>query len=134
MRVDDTGTVLASNPISFIAARADDATQSVLAKAALRTRPSGIRIEQYVRARVVWSTEPQLTVPVVAVNRISGQYFVFVAESSGAGVVARQKPVTVGDLTNGTYVVQGGLKAGEKVVVTATDDLRDGVVVNPSAR
>ena len=28
----------------------------------------------------------------------------------------------------------GGVKAGEKVVVTATDDLRDGLVVNPTAR
>ena len=84
--LDDTGAVLASNPISFIAARADDATQSVLAKAALRSRPPGIRIEQYVRARVVWNTEPQLTVPVVAVNRISGQYFVFVAEIGRAHV------------------------------------------------
>ena len=130
--LDDTGTVLASNPISFIAARADDATQSVLVKAALRSRPPAIRIEQYVRARVVWSTEPRITVPVVAVNRISGQYFVFVAESSATGVVARQKPVSVGDRTNGTYVVQGGLKAGDRVIVSNLQKIGDGAPVKPS--
>ena len=48
---------------------------------------------QYVRARIIWSNEPALTVPVVAVNRIGGQYFVFVAEAGAKGVVARQKPI-----------------------------------------
>ncbi len=80
--LDGEGEVIATNPITFIAPRADDATQSVLVKAPL---PRGGRRRcacmQYVRARIVWSSEPALTVPVVAVNRISGQYFVFVAEN-----------------------------------------------------
>ena len=37
---------------------------------------------QYVRARIIWSNEPALAVPIVAVNRVAGQYFVFVAEPS----------------------------------------------------
>ena len=80
------GKVIATNPITFIAPRADDATQSILVKATLRTRPPGIRVQQYVRARIVWSNEPAISVPVVAVNRISGQYFVFVAEQGAAGL------------------------------------------------
>ncbi len=73
-------------PITFIAPRADDATQSVLVKAALRQTPPGCACMQYVRARIVWSNEPALAVPVVAVNRIAGQYFVFVAETGDQGI------------------------------------------------
>jgi RND family efflux transporter MFP subunit len=131
--LDADGKVIASNPITFIAPRADDATQSILVKATLRTRPPGIRVQQYVRARIVWSTAPAISVPVVAVNRISGQYFVFVAEQGQGGLVARQKPVTVGDLIGDSYIVRSGIKEGEKVIVSNIQKLQDGVPVKPEA-
>ena len=37
--LDDAGKVIASNPVTFVAPRADDATQSVLVKATLQRRP-----------------------------------------------------------------------------------------------
>ena len=40
---------------------------------------------QYVRARIIWSNEPTLAVPIVAVSRLAGQHFVFVAEQGAAG-------------------------------------------------
>jgi len=88
---------------------------------------------QYVRARIVWSNEPALAVPVVAVNRISGQYFVFVAEQGQQGFVARQKPVTVGEVVGEDYIVQAGLKAGERVIVSNIQKIGDGAPVKPSA-
>ena len=51
----------------------DDATQSVLVKARLRNQPPSLRVLQYARARIVWSNDPALTIPVVAVNRLGGQ-------------------------------------------------------------
>jgi hypothetical protein len=131
--LDTDGHVIATNPITFIAPRADDVTQSILVKATLRTRPPGIRVQQYVRARIVWSTEPTIAVPVVAVNRISGQYFVFVAEQGRGGFVAHQKPVTVGDLIGDSYIVRSGVKEGEKVIVSNIQKLQDGVPVKPEA-
>jgi RND family efflux transporter MFP subunit len=131
--LDATDKVIASNPITFIAPRADDATQSILVKATLRSRPAGIRVQQYVRARIVWSNEPTIAVPVVAVNRISGQYFVFVAEEGRGGMVAHQKPVTVGDLIGDSYVVRSGIKEGEKVIVSNIQKLQDGAPVKPEA-
>jgi RND family efflux transporter MFP subunit len=130
--LDANGQVLATNPITFIAPRADDSTQSVLVKATLRAMPSNMRVMQYVRARVVWSNEPTLTVPVVAVNRISGQYFVFVVEQAANGAVARQKPVTVGEVVGNDYVVQGGLKPGERVIVSNIQKIADGAPVKPT--
>jgi len=110
--LDTDDNVISTNPVTFIAPRADDATQSVLVKATLRSRPPGVRVMQYVRARIVWSKDPELAVPVVAVNRVSGQYFVFVAEASQQGFVARQKPVTVGELIGDSYIVRSGVKEG----------------------
>jgi RND family efflux transporter MFP subunit len=130
--LDPAGSVIASNPITFIAPRADDGTQSVLVKAALRQVPPAIRAMQYVRARIVWSNNPRLTVPVVAVNRISGQFFVFVAEQGQQGFVARQKPVTVGELVRDEYVVTGGLNPGDRVIVTNLQKLGDGAPVKPA--
>ena len=126
------GEVVASNPISFIAPRADDATQSVLVKATLRQIPPSLRVMQYVRARVIWSNEPTLTVPVVAVSRVAGQYFVFVAEQTEQGVVARQTPVTVGQVSGEDYVIRGGLAAGDQVIVSNVQKLGDGAPVQPS--
>jgi RND family efflux transporter MFP subunit len=132
--LDMDGKVIASNPITFIAPRADDATQSILVKATLQRRPPGVRVQQYVRSRIVWTNEPAISVPVVAVNRISGQYFVFVAEQGqGGALVARQKPVTVGDLIGDSYIVRSGVKEGEKVIVSNIQKLQDGVPVKPEA-
>lgn len=132
--LDDEGKVIASNPVTFIAPRADDQTQSVLVKATLRSHPPNIRVQQFVHARVVWSTEPQLSVPVVAVSRLGGQYFVFTAEpGEGGAMVARQKAITVGDLIGDIYVVRGGIKSGDQVIVSNLQKLADGAPVKPTA-
>ena len=130
--LDANGQPFATSSISFIAPRADNETQSILVKATLRSMPSSIRVMQYVRARIVWSNEPILTIPVVAVNRISGQYFVFVAETAQNGTVARQKPITVGEVVGEEYVVQGGLKPGERVIVSNLQKIGDGAPVKPA--
>jgi RND family efflux transporter MFP subunit len=130
--LDGAGAVAASNPITFVAPRADDATQSVLAKATLRQVPPGLRAMQYVRARIIWSQEPALAIPVVAVSRLAGQHFVFVAEAAQGGFVARQKPVSLGNIVGDDYVVRGGVKAGERVIVTNVQKIGDGAPVKPS--
>jgi multidrug efflux pump subunit AcrA (membrane-fusion protein) len=70
-----------------------------------------------------------LTVPVTAVTRISGQYFAFVAEPSSNGLVARQRPVQVGELLGNDYVITGGLKPGDKVITAGIQKIGDGAPV-----
>jgi RND family efflux transporter MFP subunit len=130
--LDDSGKVVAANPVTFVAPRADDATQSVLVKATLQRRPPGLRVMQYVKARLVFSNEPALAVPVVAVNRIAGQHFVFVAEAAKDGFVARQKPITVGAVVDDSYVVLRGLTAGDRVIVSNVQKIGDGSPVTVS--
>lgn len=130
--LDGEGRVIASNPITFVAPRADEAMQSVLVKATLRGMPAHVRVMQFVRARIIWSTEPRLTVPVVAVSRVGAQYFVFVAMPGEQGTVARQRPITVGELVKDSYVVSAGLAAGDRVIVSNVQKLGDGAPVKAS--
>jgi multidrug efflux pump subunit AcrA (membrane-fusion protein) len=124
--LDADGKVMATNPTSFVAPRVDVATQSVLVKSLLRNALPTLRSQQFTRARIVWSVTDGLTVPVVAVSRISGQFFCFVAEPQGNGLVARQRPVQVGEVIGDDYVVKSGLKAGDRVVTSGIQKLADG--------
>lgn len=127
--VDDNGVVLATNKITFISPNVDTSTQSVLAKAALVEGRGQFRSDQFVRARIVWTTAPGLTVPVTAVVRINAQFFAFVAEKSGQGMVAKQKPVQLGEIIGNDYAVQSGLSVGEQLIVEGLQKIRDGAPV-----
>jgi RND family efflux transporter MFP subunit len=130
--VDDRGQVLATNTITFISPNVDTSTQSVLAKAALVEGRGQFRSDQFVRARIVWTNAPGLTLPVTAVVRINAQFFAFVAETSDTGMVARQKPVQLGEIVGNDYVVQSGLSAGEQLIVSGLQKIRDGAPVMPA--
>ncbi|MGE5207468.1 MAG: efflux RND transporter periplasmic adaptor subunit [Chlamydiota bacterium] len=127
--VSDAGTVLAHSRVTFISPQVDTGMQSVLVKALITNPRRGIRSAQFVRARVVWSSHPGLTIPVTAVTRISGQYFAFVAEQGPKGTVTRQVPVQVGEISDSSYTVQGGIKPGDQVIVSGTQNLADGAPV-----
>ena len=127
--LDADGKVVASNPISFVSPRADPATQTVLAKSLLRETPADMKIQQFVKIRVIWRSVPGLTIPITAVTRINGQYFCFVAEPAGDGLVARQRPLQVGDVLGNDYVVRGGLKTGERLIVGGIQKVADGAPV-----
>ncbi|HEX2343614.1 MAG TPA: hypothetical protein VHI98_24300, partial [Vicinamibacterales bacterium] len=71
--------------------------------------------------------------PVVAVTRLSGQHFAFIAEPKDGGFVARQRPIKVGDIVGDDYIVLGGIKPGERLIVSGIQKLGDGVPVKPEA-
>jgi RND family efflux transporter MFP subunit len=123
------GRLVATNPVTFVAPRVDDGTQTVLVKSALREVPPSVRVQQFMRARIVWRTQPGLTVPMAAVTRIAGQHFCFVAEQGQGGLVARQKPIQVGELIDNDYVVVSGLRAGERLITSGIQKLADGAPI-----
>jgi RND family efflux transporter MFP subunit len=130
--VDDRGVVLATEKVSFVSPSVEVETQSVLAKAELGQ--AGFRTEQFVRSRIVWTEAPALTVPIVALNRVNGQFFAYVAEGGeGGALVARQRAVEPGPVVGNDYVVKSGLKAGEKLIVSGVQKIRDGAPVSISA-
>jgi RND family efflux transporter MFP subunit len=130
--VDGSGTSLASSRVTFISPQVDNSTQTVLAKAQIANANDSLRTAQFIRARVVWGSEEKPVVPVVAVSRIGGLYFVFVAEADQkGGYVVHQKPLQIGQIVGNDYVVLDGVKPGDKVVVSGTQFLIDGVPVVP---
>ncbi len=130
--VDGSGSQLASSRITFISPQVDNTTQTVLAKAQIANSKDLLRTAQFIRARVVWGTLQKPVVPVVAVSRIGGLYFAFVAEpDQKGGYVARQKPLQIGQIVANDYVVLDGVKPGDKVVVSGTQFLIDGAAVVP---
>jgi RND family efflux transporter MFP subunit len=132
--VDETGAPIAEEKINFISPSVDTTTQTVLAKTSISST-AGLRTDQYVRAVVIWSMEPGLTIPLTSVVRINGQFFEFVAEAAekGSGLVAHQRPVQLGPMNGNNYVVVGGLKAGEKLITGGIQKIGDGSPVAPAA-
>lgn len=127
--VDGESRVVARGAVSFISPQVNADTQSVLVKATITNPDTALRAEQLTRARLVWRTHDGITVPALAVTRLGGQAFVFVAAEANGGLVARQRPVTLGELTDNAYVVERGLAAGERIVVSQIQKLRDGAAI-----
>jgi RND family efflux transporter MFP subunit len=131
--LDDRGQILSTEKLTFVSPSVDPGTQSVLAKASIE-RSGSYRTEQIVRARIVFSETPSLTVPIVALNRINGQFFAYVAEpGEGGAIVARQRAVEPGPVVGNDYVVKSGLKPGEKLIVSGVQKIRDGAPVKVGA-
>jgi RND family efflux transporter MFP subunit len=130
--LDTAGGTLAATTVSFIAPSVDPATQTVLVKGTLAGAASGLRSLQYVRARVIWQRRAALVVPVVAVQRINGQYFVFVAEEQSGKLVARQRAVSLGAISGNNYIVGKGLEPGQRVVAAGAQKLLDGAPIAAS--
>jgi RND family efflux transporter MFP subunit len=129
--VDTDGTLLESTKIYFVSPNVDNGLQGILVKAPLQSSNDKFRTAQLVKARVVWSTAPTPTVPVLAITRIGGQAFVFVAQKSDKGTEAKQRAVTLGDTVGNDYAVTDGLKPGDKVIVSGIQFLVDGAPVQP---
>lgn len=127
--VDDAGAVLANVTLDFVSPQVDAQTQSVLAKATLASG-SGFRNEQFVRAIVIWREEPSLTVPIVAVSRVSGRYFGFVVEEADGKSVARQRALTLGPVVGNDYLLVSGLAAGDRLIVSGVQKIGDGSPVD----
>ena len=130
--IDTDGSVLTHSAIDFISPQVDNGLQSIHAKAPVPRSAERLRNAQLVKAKVIWSSKPSPTVPVLAVTRIGGQSFVFVAEpGKGGGSIAHQVPVTLGDTIENNYAVLSGLKPGDKVILSGLQFLQEGAPVQP---
>jgi RND family efflux transporter MFP subunit len=129
--LDNQENVLEHTAIDFISPQVDNGLQGILAKAPVHADLGKLRNLQQIKARVVWTTSSIPVVPVLAVIRLGGQTFVYVATSQGGKYVAKQRPITVGDTVGNDYAVLSGLQNGEKVIVSGTQFLIDGAPVQP---
>jgi RND family efflux transporter MFP subunit len=126
--LDAQGKVVVTSTIFFVAPQADPRTQLVEVKAAFRNT-QGLRPSELVRARLVYSTRNALQLPALAVVRQSGQPFALVLQEKDGKTVVMRKPIQLGALGEMAYVVESGLKEGDRVAVSSLQALRDGMPV-----
>ena len=110
--------------------RALNAATGTLTLRAVFPNPSGLlRPGMNTRVRIVYEVaQDALLIPQKAVTELLGKQFVAVV---GEGDKIEQRPVTTGARLGELWLVQSGLKAGERIVVEGVQKAQAGVVVNP---
>lgn len=134
--LNDEGGAIATSRVFFISPQTSNETQSVLIKALFENSQNQLRANSFVQARVIWNQQPGVLIPTTAVSRVAGQTFVYVAQPGQQPgqrqLIARQKPVKLGEIQGDRYQVIEGLKPGETIVVSGLLNLRDGATITPA--
>ena len=129
--LDNSGNLIEKTKVDFVSAQVDMSMQGILVKAPVHSAPERLRNAQLVKARVIWTTTPMAVVPVLAVIRLSGQTFVYVAKQQNGRYFAMQTAVTLGDSIGNMYSVAAGLNPGDKVIISGTQFLVNQMPVMP---
>ena len=114
----------------YFAGRAVDQNTGAIQLAALFPNPGNVlRPGQYGKVRAVVRTENDaLLVPQPAITELQGSYQVDVVGTDGKIAI---RSVTVGDRIGTMWIIQEGLKPGERVVAEGQQALRPGMIVQP---
>ena len=129
--LDTSGKTLTRTSINFVSPQVDNNTQSILAKAPVAPSGGNLRNQQIVNARVTWDSKASPTVPVLAVTKIGGASFVYLAVPRGSGFAAHLSSVILGDPVGNNYPVTSGLKPGDRVIISGLQFLQEGAPVRP---
>jgi membrane fusion protein (multidrug efflux system) len=86
---------------------------------------------QFVKVEIVAGEQSAFLVPQAAVVQTDQARMVWIAEPDGT---ATMRPVQTANWTGSDWVVTGGLKSGDAVIVDNLMKLRPGAAVQPKAR
>jgi RND family efflux transporter MFP subunit len=124
------GTTYSHEGVFYFAGRAVDQNTGSIQLAALFPNPGNVlRPGQYAKVRgVVRTQKGALLIPQAAVTDLQGSYQVDVV---GGDDKISIRPVKVGDRVGTQWIIQDGLKPGERVVAQGQQALRPGTTVQP---
>jgi membrane fusion protein (multidrug efflux system) len=124
------GSVYPQKGIFSVADRQVDAKTGTLRLQGIFPNPGNVlRPGQYARTRAVIKTaKGALLVPQRAVTEQQGSYQVAVVSS---GNTVEIRPVMVGDRVGTQWIIETGLKPGDRVVAEGIQKVRPGAIVNP---
>ncbi|WP_013323393.1 efflux RND transporter periplasmic adaptor subunit [Gloeothece verrucosa] len=138
--LNSQGQIITTGKISFIAPNVSANSQLILAKAAIPNVLGELLNLQFIQARIIWDQRPGILVPSAAISRIGGATFVFVAQQAPEStnqkapkLIAKQRPVKLGELQGNNYQILEGLQPGEKVVTAGILNLADGAPILPQS-
>lgn len=107
-----------------------DARTGTLRIAALFPNPGNVLLPgQFARVRITQMQKGALVIPQRAIMELQGNYQVAVVDK---GNKAHIRPVTVGERTGSLWIIEKGLKAGERVVVEGVQKVGEGTQVKPT--
>jgi RND family efflux transporter MFP subunit len=122
------GTTYTREGKFYFADRQVDQNTGAIQLAALFPNPGNVlRPGQFGKVRAITQIEKNaLLIPQAAVNEQQGAYLVAVVERSGQ---VAMHPVQVGERIGTMWVIQSGLKPGDRVVVEGQQNLKPGMTV-----
>ncbi len=122
------GTIYPHQGEFYFADRQVNQNTGAIQLAALFANPGNVlRPGQYGKIRAVIRVQQNaLVIPQAAVNEQQGSYLVAVVGKDGR---VAMRPVQAGERTGTMWVIQDGLKPGERVVVEGQQNLRQGMAV-----
>jgi membrane fusion protein (multidrug efflux system) len=113
----------------FTDLQVDQGTGTIRVAASFPNPDSILRPGQYGRVRAATTTKKgALLVPQRAVTELQGSYQVAVVGSDNKVSI---RPVNVGETVGTMWIINEGLKPGERVVVEGVQKVRDGAPVTP---
>ncbi len=114
----------------YFASREVNPTTGTIQLAGLFPNPSyTLRPGQFARVRAKTQTRPDaLVVPQRAVTQLQGTYDVDTVDDQNRVHIQNVK---VGEQIGSNWVIEQGLRAGERVIVEGTQKVKEGTVVNP---
>jgi len=113
----------------FLDRNVDAQTGTILAEAAFANPGNILRPGQYARARAtVEQRTGAILVPQRAVQELQGVRSVLVVDSAGT---AEQRLVQTAERVGALWVIESGLKSGERVIVDGALKVRPGAKVDP---
>jgi membrane fusion protein, multidrug efflux system len=124
------GTTYSHEGVFYFAGRAVDQNTGSIQLAAQFPNPGNVlRPGQYAKVRgIVRTQKGALLIPQAAVTDLQGSYQVDVV---GGDNKISIRPVTVGNRVGTKWIIQEGLKPGERVVAQGQQTLRPGTTVQP---
>ncbi len=115
--------------VSTISGVIDQATGSVLVKAIFANPDHLLKSGGSGSILVPYSLENTIIIPQAAVAQVQDQYFIYILGNDNK---VKYSAITVDPNDDGiNYIVTGGLKAGDKFVVSGITSLSDGMEINP---
>ncbi|MCK5730477.1 MAG: efflux RND transporter periplasmic adaptor subunit [Draconibacterium sp.] len=113
--------------ISFLDRAIDSNTGSLLVQAQFENSKRIIRPGQYAKIRFPLINEDAIVIPQKCVIELQGQFSVFIVNIEN---IIETRQIVAGAKIDDFWVIEDGLKAGEKVVIDGVQKVRSGVEVN----
>jgi membrane fusion protein (multidrug efflux system) len=115
--------------IDFIDRNIDPSTGSILLQASFPNPEGLLRPGQFARLKIkIYDDKDALLVPQKAISELQGQYSVFVVGDDNK-VVAKQ--VTAGEKVGEFWIIEEGVKSGDRVVLEGLQKIRSGMEIVP---